>query len=231
MIQHEIIPASTAPASALPLPAPRLDITIRPATMDDLPFIDALQKAHSKQLGFLHRKAMEGKIQLGHVLVADERQGHPLGYLIASDRYLKRDELGVVYQLCVVPGAQRKLVGAALLKAQFDRSAYGCRLYCCWCAQDLAANRFWESMGFVPIAYRSGSQKKGRVHIFWQKRIRDGDKSTPWWFPAKTESGAIREDRLVLPIPPGMHWSDELPVLTPQQQTAPRASRKSEPAL
>src|SRR5690606_28872228 len=158
-------------------------------------------------LGFLHRKALEGKIEAGQVVIAEEAKGErgkakdpesdsfafglsplasqadsgpsvppclrdcapspsaatsergkakepesdsfafglsplasPLGYLIASDRYLKRDELGVIYQLCVVPGERRKLVAGALLKAQFDRSAYGCRLYCCWCAQDLQAN-------------------------------------------------------------------------------------------
>jgi hypothetical protein len=100
-----------------------------------------------------------------------------------------------------------------LLKAQFDRSAYGCKLYSCWCAQDLPANYFWEAMGFVPLAYRAGSDKKSRVHIFWQKRIRAGDNETPWWFPAKTDGGAMRADRIVLPIPPGLHWSDEMPVI------------------
>ncbi|MGB7161483.1 MAG: hypothetical protein WBD40_25715 [Tepidisphaeraceae bacterium] len=115
----------------------------------------------------------------------------------------------------VAPGHQRAFVGASLLKAQFERSAYGCRLYCCWCAQDIAANRFWEAMGFVPLAYRAGSEKKGRVHIFWQRRIRAGDESTPWWFPAQTSGGSIREDRIVLPIPPGTHWSEAKPLVLP----------------
>ena len=103
----------------------------------------------------------------------------------------------------VVPGQQRGLIGATLLKAMFDRAAYGCRLFCCWCAQDIEANHFWESLGFVPLAFRAGSRQKDRVHIFWQKRIRAGDTTTPWWFPAQTTGGSIREDRLVLPIPPG----------------------------
>ena len=102
-----------------------------------------------------------------------------------------------------------------MLKAVFDRAAYGCRMFCCWCAQDIEANHFWESMGFVPLAYRAGSEKKSRVHIFWQKRIREGDVTTPWWFPSQTTGGSIREDRLVFPIPPGKHWSDELPTLLP----------------
>ena len=52
------------------IPAPRCPITIRPATMADIPFIDSLQKMHKKQVGFLHRGTLEGKIEAGHVLVA-----------------------------------------------------------------------------------------------------------------------------------------------------------------
>ena len=82
----------------------------------------------------------------------------------------KRDELGVPYQLNVAPAARRHLVGAALLKAAFERSARGCRLYCCWCAQDLPAIKFREAMGLVPLAFRAASDKKrhngvARVHI------------------------------------------------------------------
>jgi hypothetical protein len=131
-----------------------------------------------------------------------------LGYIASRDRYLKRDELGVIYQLCVAPGSQRGLIGASLVREVFARSAYGCRLYCCWCAKDLEANHFWEAMGFVPIAFRAGSAKKSRVHIFWQKRIVEGDEQTKWWYPSQTNQGAIREDRLVFPIPPGVSWRD-----------------------
>jgi ribosomal protein S18 acetylase RimI-like enzyme len=270
---------------------------VREATLEDLPAIDALQKAHSRQLGFMHRAALEGKIAAGNVIVAEglrdlkeeglrdireeglrdlgteglrEEGGSAplvpqslspsvpafLGYLIGADRYKHRDELGVIFQLCVDPKYRRMLVAANLLKAQFERSAYGCRLYCCWCAQDLEANRFYESMGFVPIAYRAGGRGKGkakglrdlgteglreggsaplvpqslspsvpssRIHIFWQKRIRAGDTTTPWWFPARTDAGTMREDRIVLPIPPGMHWSDELPAIQPPEPAEPAA--------
>jgi GNAT superfamily N-acetyltransferase len=104
---------------------------------------------------------------------------HPVGYCIGNDQYFKRDDVGIIYQVNVAPGKQRSLIGAMLVKAMFDRAAYGCRLFCCWCAQDIEANRFWESLGFVPLAFRAGSRNKGpkgssRVHIFWQRRIRPG---------------------------------------------------------
>ena len=98
----------------------------------------------------------------------------------------------------------------------------------------IEANHFREAMGFVLLAYRAGSEKKSRVHIFWQNRIRAGDRTTPWWFPSKTNSGSIREDRIVLPIPPGTHWSDAKPLILPaepeesKQLPAPkRAAKKS----
>ena len=34
------------------------------------------------------------------------------------------------------------------------------------------------------------------------------------------EAGAIREDRLVLPIPPGTHWSDAKPLILPADPAA-----------
>jgi hypothetical protein len=53
------------------------------------------------------------------------------------------------------------------------------------------------------------------MHIFWQKRIRVGDVTTPFWFPSVTKGGMIGGDRLVFPIPPGTHWSDAKPVVLP----------------
>jgi hypothetical protein len=94
-----------------------------------------------------------------------------------------------------------------------------------WCAQDIQANYFWESIGFLPLAFRTGSASKQRIHIFWERRIRSDDHVTPYWFPSMTKSGAIREDRLVLPIPHGTHWRDAKPIFLPGMQPA------SQPAL
>jgi ribosomal protein S18 acetylase RimI-like enzyme len=201
----------------------RAAIATRLATCADLPFLDQLQKQHGRALGFFPRAQMEGYVQNQWVLIAeDAATRQPLGYCASRDRYLKRDELGVIYQLCVAPGHQRGLIGATLIREVFDRSAYGCKLFCCWCAQDLAANHFWESMGFVPIAFRAGSDKKRRVHIFWQRRINAEDAATPYWYPSMTNQGAIREDRLVFPIPPGVHWSEVRAVAVPDVARASR---------
>ncbi len=220
------------------LPSPRAAVSVRPAVMGDLPFLDSLQKLHTKQVGWMPTKQLEGKIKAGHVIIAEDEAKQALGYCIGTDQYFKRDDVGIIYQLNVLPAKQRGLIGATLVKAMYERAAYGCRLFCCWCAQDIEANHFWESLGFVPLAFRAGSRGKQRVHIFWQRRIRAGDDATPYWFPSQTSSGSIREDRLVFPIPPGTHWSDAKPIVLPSivvvepQQAAlpanarPRAARK-----
>jgi Acetyltransferase (GNAT) family len=234
--------SNLATTNLIPLPTPKIDISIRLGTLDDLPAVDRLMKANSKALAFLPTQALEGKVRLKELLVAEDvrRQTSDVGgfsgtetpltsdfsslkptlagYLIGNDRYKSRDELGVIYQLCVEPTYRRSLVAANLLKARFETSAYGCKLYCCWCAQDLKdASRFYESMGFIPVAYRRGSEKKNRVHIFWQKRIRANDTTTPFWFPSETRGGLMDASRIALPIPPGMKWDDDLPMLEAEE--------------
>jgi len=252
---------------------PRASVSIRVAAMSDFAFIDALQKKHRSQVGFLQRAALESYIERGEALIAEEadRHGgrrehtghadvqqagsaaaggsqpseHPensvahasLGYVIAKDRYFKRDDCGIIFQLNVMPGSQRKLVGAALVQEVFRRAAYGCKLFCCWCAQDIEANRFWESMGFVPLAFRAGSSGRKRVHVFWQRRIEreEGLRNTgqtpvplaPYWYPCTTNAGAIREDRVVLPIPPGLRWDDAMPVIASSARQAGRVEDQS----
>src|ERR1700712_4158748 len=100
------------------LPAPRVPLHVRPGTPGDLAFMDKLQKMHAKQVGWMPTKQLEEKISAGHVLIA-ETEGAPTGYVIGRDQYFKRDDVGIIYQLNVVPGCQRSLVGARLLKEMF----------------------------------------------------------------------------------------------------------------
>lgn len=67
------------------------------------------------------------------------------------------------------------------------------------------------------MAFRAGSEKKDRLHIYWQKRIREGDVTTPWWFPSETRGGLMDAARIALPIPPGLSWRDALPRVLPRE--------------
>ena len=64
--------ASSLPTANRPLPTPRVPMSVRVGTRDDIPFMDTLQKKHSKALGFFPRAQMEGYIDAGNVLVAEE---------------------------------------------------------------------------------------------------------------------------------------------------------------
>jgi hypothetical protein len=215
MSQELCLLSSTVSAARGTLPAPRISISIREGRREDIPFIDWLQKEHRMCVGWMPRQQLEGYIEAGCVLVAVDERHREQGYCIAKDRYFKHDNCGIVFQLNVSPFTKRKLIGAALVQATFERAAYGCKLFSCWCAQDIEGNYFWESIGFVPLAFRTGSRGKRRTHIFWQRRIQEGDTTTPFWYPSQTNAGAIAEDRLVFPIPPGTHWSDAKPVVLP----------------
>jgi ribosomal protein S18 acetylase RimI-like enzyme len=228
------------------VPSPE-GIVVRPADKFDLPMIDKLQKAHSKELGFLHTATLEGKLERGEILVAREAKSKRFaGYVIGSDTYFKREEVGVVYQMAVHEKYRRRQVAALLLRELFASWPRGVKLCCAWCAQDLAANKFWEAMGFVALAYRMGGGRKSevgmrnaerqradvsdsgnsafsiptshfpgpRIHILWQKRINAGEE-TAWWYPSLTGAGAIREDRVVLPIPLDQHWTETRPAVLP----------------
>ena len=114
-MSHEEQIVSTARARSSVL-VPRAPVQVRPATMNDLAFIDSLQKKHTHMVGWMPMQQLEGKIKLGHVIVAEDESKRPVGYCIGHDQYFKRDDVGIIYQLNVEPGRQRSLIGATLIK-------------------------------------------------------------------------------------------------------------------
>src|SRR5688572_20799443 len=58
-------------SSVVPIvPVPRSELSIRVATLADLPFMDGLQKQFGRALGYFPTKQFEGYIEMGAVLVA-----------------------------------------------------------------------------------------------------------------------------------------------------------------
>ncbi|MEM1027212.1 MAG: hypothetical protein AAGJ38_03930 [Planctomycetota bacterium] len=256
-----------AAAPLLSLPGASVDFDVRPGTLDDLPWVDAAQKAEREGLGFRFQSELEGHVREGRLWIAEtpgskqtadfadsanasaptshqslvtSHSDARIGYCIAKDRYQSRDELGLIVQMYVVPEHRRSLVAANFLGRIWNTWPTGVKLCSCWCAQDLPANRFWESCGFRALAFRTGSREtrfttydadgnptgktKGhRIHIYWQKRIRAGDGvdstsgggGTPYWYPGQTSGGSLNEARLVFPIPPGTSWRDAKPAILP----------------
>jgi hypothetical protein len=66
-----IVSAAAARSSAAVIvPVPRCPVSVRIATVKDVPFIDQLQKMHGHMVSWMPTKQVEGKIAVGHVIVA-----------------------------------------------------------------------------------------------------------------------------------------------------------------
>lgn len=188
-------------------------IEVRPAVLSDLAFIDDLQKQFSRQVGYFPKQAIEAFIEKHLVCIAFEN-GQKAAYLLGRRTYLKNQDTAIIYQAAVDYDARRHAIGSALVDIYCKCLGPGTRLVSLWCAQDLEANLFWEANGFTAIAYRAGSRRKKRIHIFWQKRITE-EESVRLWFPSHTSGGWMREARIVLPLGPGEHWSQPDTLILP----------------
>lgn len=205
-----LITPAAAPSLALRAPF----LSIRAGTIADLAWVDQMQRVHAGKLGFLWARALEKRLTEGTTRIAVDQQGTQFGFVLWGEGYSGRDDVSICFQLAVAPAHHRRLIGASLVAAWLEALPFGMRLAVCWCAQDLPANHFWASVGFRAMAWRTGSRTKQRPHIWWCRHVRIGD-DFPLWMPAKTQGGAISEERLIVPILPGQHWGDALPVLIP----------------
>lgn len=203
------------PAAAPSLAIRASHLVIRPGLSSDLAWVDQMQRVHAGKLGFLWAKALQKRLDDGTIRVAVDEQGTQFGFVMWGEGYSGRDDVSICFQLAVAPAHHRRLIGASLVAAWIEALPFGMRLAVCWCAQDLPANNFWEAVGFQAMAWRTGSRTKQRPHIWWCRRVRVDDQF-PLWMPAKTHGGAIGEERLIVPILPGQHWSDALPSLMPK---------------
>lgn len=108
---HERPDLPSARLRPLPLPEqlPGGAIRVRNGETCDLPFIDALQRKHSKAVGWMPTAQLEGHLAKRHVVVAETTDIHPVlvGYCIGVDRYFKREDVGIIYQMNIDPKRQR----------------------------------------------------------------------------------------------------------------------------
>jgi len=207
-------------------PALRADYTdspdgvfrIRDAGPADLKFIDSLQKTHGWQVGFMPLAWLRKCLDKDLVTLLLEN-GQPAAYLLARSKYKGRDDVGIIYQACVCYDAQRRTVGTALVEHHLNRFPPSTKLVGLWCAQDLDANLFWQASGFSPIAYRSGSRSKGRIHIYWQRRL-DPAGAARFWYPESTAGGPMKESRIVTPITAADPWAAPKKIILPEPSEA-----------
>lgn len=120
----------------------------------------------NESLGFsptqtYQREAEAGKIFVGFL------NGQPCGYVYAGAMIPGKDLK--VFQACLEFDIRRSLHGTAIIAHVVAlATAAGCTGVTLRCGFDLAANAFWEAIGFYVYAYRPGGLRRGRILNCWR---------------------------------------------------------------
>ena len=155
---------------------------VKPATLDDLTFVDSLRKREGNALGFIpiQRYEMEVNGERKGSLYLSWDNGDPTGYIYAT--HSGRGTTHII-QVAVQEDARRMERATALLDSvRADAAARHSWLLSLRCADDLEANEFWAALGFSLEArgvspksvYALGKSKeakneRGRRLNIWQR--------------------------------------------------------------
>jgi len=147
-----------------------VELEIRYASVDDLVFIDYLQKKNAEELAFYPTQVFEREIDKERILLALVNNQHA-GYLyhgsMSVDRPLK------IHQACIEYDLRGNWYGAGLVNMLegLGQMSYisGISLRC---GSDIAANRFWDLMGFKCVDIQAGGVRRMRDINVWFKQTK-----------------------------------------------------------
>lgn len=144
-------------------------ITVSYATPGDIPYVDSLQWKNADQVAFFPRQVFEREVCYGRVLLA-RLNNDPCGYLYhgAVKGRCK------IHQACIQYDARGYMYGAALVSWLIDMcqqaGVYSIHLRC---GSDIAANGFWQWMGFYCEAVTHGGVSRMRDLNCWRYDVVD----------------------------------------------------------
>lgn len=152
---------------------------IRTATPADLSYVKSLARRFSNQIGFLPEAALLQYLESQKIKIALDN-GDPVGYLLGNNHLRWQPLLRPITQAAVQFDAQRRHHGQSLLtRTTLEAIAAGqVGLQAC-CREDLDANEFWRSQGFVAICYLTPTTARQHPIICWRKPL---VKKLPLWF-------------------------------------------------
>lgn len=143
----------------------------RPAVEADLPYLRALAKRHTNELGFISDEALRWYTNDGSVSLGLEN-GEPAGFLLYKRHSPTYADICPIYQAAVQMDARRQSLGILLVNTLAERATIAGRgLLQLWCRDDLAANEFWFAAGFEAAALRQGGSQRAGVHILWRRKL------------------------------------------------------------
>lgn len=138
-----------------------------------LTYVDSLQRKHRDEVGFLSHVALSEYVGRSQIWLAREN-GEPCGYLLwgsfRGPRPVRDPWQLKIVQACIQYDAQRRKQGERLVRSIIQVATLaGLPRVGLWCADDLDANLFWQSMGFRHDGNRIGGHCviPNRPHNHW----------------------------------------------------------------
>ena len=118
---------------------------IRFATEADTSAIKRLADAHTRELGFVLRPALQESIKRQEVMVALDDAGNLAGFI---EYHHRRDAQTTLYNLCVASSYRRRSLGSELFSALIDECQDRQKDFILLkCPVDLDANKFYRAIG------------------------------------------------------------------------------------
>lgn len=137
----------------------------------DARFVLALQRKFSNELGFIPGEALRHRIKLRQVSIALEN-GEPAGFILAAQELSQAKHIRPIFQAAICYDAQRRHHGLSLVgRLSQEARENGQSIIQCFCRQDIDANAFWRSAGFVQVALRDVNAVRGTPCVLWRKPL------------------------------------------------------------
>jgi hypothetical protein len=144
-------------------------LEIRCASLRDLAFVDHLQKRNAEELAFYPKQVFEREISNERILLALVNN-EPAGYLYHGAQ--RTSAFTKIHQACIEYDLRGHWYGAALCKLLEESGMLlgiaGIQLRC---GSDVAANRFWELMGYRCVDVQLGGVGRMRDINVWMKEL------------------------------------------------------------
>ena len=140
-----------------------MSISVAPASLDDLTYIDSLQKKNAEDLAFYPKQVFEREIESQRILLA-RVNNEPAGYIYhgAFSDTLK------IHQACIQYDLRGQLYGGELVRFLTDiASRMSSNAISLRCGSDIEANGFWKTMGFHCERVTQGGIRRKRDINHW----------------------------------------------------------------
>jgi GNAT superfamily N-acetyltransferase len=139
----------------------------KPAALEVIDAVKALADQHREELGFHTRQAFVDSVRRGELIVATEGDA-----LVGFVRFHKRrDVAATIYEIATSAARRRRGVARRLIEAVIaECRRVDARTLRLSCPAELAANAFYEAVGFIRASSRSRPGKL-RPLLEWQMPI------------------------------------------------------------